>query len=203
MSVTIISGQAAGTCLITRAEGARAGRTPPRSPFRRGQDYAASRPVCPKGVAAIMSIRHNPGFGIATKVMRRNPRNTGRRGVALEQLPDDLFAERHALNLAPAVHGPEYVAVSDTHRTSPRIDRHLRPGRHRHRPNPPVLPDKVPAHGVLMNDNAWVTTGGPLSTLTASAGFLALLDCAGRWTPENRNPTAAPLRLEREAAHFL
>jgi hypothetical protein len=84
--------------------------------------------------------RKNAGSGT---VGPRDPGNSGRRCVPLEQLPDDLFAERQALNLAAAVHGPEHLPSRDAGRRRPRVDRHLNPRRHRYRPDAAMLADEV------------------------------------------------------------
>src|ERR1017187_10192465 len=39
------------------------------------------------------SMRHSPGFGIATTVVGCDPRYSGGQSVRLEQLPDDLLAQ--------------------------------------------------------------------------------------------------------------
>ena len=75
--------------------------------------------------------------------MRRDPRNTSRDRISLEQLPNDLFAQAKPLRLAGAVHGAEDVSVRDPGRGSPRIGRHLYPRRHRDRPHAAVLPDEI------------------------------------------------------------
>src|SRR5260370_14903129 len=72
-----------------------------------------------------------------------NPWNACRYRVPLEQLPDDLFAQADALGLAAAVHGSEYVTVSDPGGSRPRIGRHLHPGRQRDRPHTAMLANEV------------------------------------------------------------
>src|ERR1017187_5452682 len=79
----------------------------------------------------------------APQVMRSDARNTSRRRVLLEQLPNDLFAQAAALRLASAVHGAEYVPVNDTGRRSPRVDCYLHPSRHRDRPHAAMLANEV------------------------------------------------------------
>src|ERR1017187_9906981 len=78
-----------------------------------------------------------------SQVVRRDTRNTSRRRVPLEQLPNDLFAQAAALRLASAVHGAEYVSVDDTGRRSPRVDCYLHPIRHRDRPHAAMLANEV------------------------------------------------------------
>src|ERR1022692_2666176 len=75
--------------------------------------------------------------------MRCDPRNTSRRRIPLEQLPDDLFAQADALRVAGAVHRSEYVTVSDPGSGSPCVGRHFYPRRHRNRPHAAMLPNEV------------------------------------------------------------
>src|SRR5260370_14719664 len=72
-----------------------------------------------------------------------NSGNTGRCRIPLEQLPDNLFAQAVALRLARAVHGSEYVSVSDSGHRSPRILRDLHPRWHRDRPHAAMFPNEV------------------------------------------------------------
>jgi hypothetical protein len=60
-----------------------------------------------------VSIRHSPGFGIASQVMGRDPRNAGTSGVPLQKLPNNLFGQRGSLDLVAAVHRAEYRAGAD------------------------------------------------------------------------------------------
>ena len=62
------------TCSIVlgTAQSSRIGSYLPNSQDRHGQDYAASGNVQPlTGVATTLSIRHSPGFGIATIGLNR------------------------------------------------------------------------------------------------------------------------------------
>src|ERR1035437_3967367 len=79
----------------------------------------------------------------APKVMRRDPGNTSRCRVPLEQLPDDLLAQADGLRLTTAVYRSEHVTVSDAGASRPRIGRYLDPGRHRNRPHPAMLPHEI------------------------------------------------------------
>ena len=57
---------------------------PPHSKDRHGRDYAASRSVQPHtGVAATLSIRHNPALGIAPQIVWSDSRYTGCGRVSL------------------------------------------------------------------------------------------------------------------------
>src|ERR1019366_8614202 len=81
--------------------------------------------------ASFVSIRHSPGFGIATTVMGRNSGDARSRGVWLKQLPDNLLTHANALHLAAAVQRSEYVTLSYAGRGGPRVGCHLHPCRHR------------------------------------------------------------------------
>src|ERR1017187_6618974 len=75
--------------------------------------------------------------------MRSDARNTRRRRVPLEELPNHLLAQTDALHFAGAVHRAEYKSVSDTSRGSPRIYRHLYPRWHWYRPHAAMLANEV------------------------------------------------------------
>jgi hypothetical protein len=79
----------------------------------------------------------------ATTVVRGDSRYSGGQRVRLEQLPDDLLAQAGTLGLAGAVYGSEYVSVRNPGRRRPRIDCHLYPCRHRHRPDAAVLSNQI------------------------------------------------------------
>jgi hypothetical protein len=49
-------------------------------------------------------MRHNPGFGIASKVVGGDSGDANRGCVAPEHLPDDLFAEALGSNAAVPFH---------------------------------------------------------------------------------------------------
>jgi hypothetical protein len=63
--------------------------------------------------------------------------------IPLKQLPDHFLTECGSVNLAAAAYGPEDRTVANFGGTGPRIDRHLNPGGHRHRPNATVFPSEV------------------------------------------------------------
>src|ERR1035437_5571978 len=75
--------------------------------------------------------------------MGRDPRNTSRYRVPLEQLPNDLLTEADPLHPTGAVHGPEYETVSDAGGGRPGIHCYLHPRRHRYRPHTAVLSHQV------------------------------------------------------------
>src|SRR5260370_33170775 len=75
--------------------------------------------------------------------MRCDSRNASRRGVALEQLPNNLLAQANDLDLTATVHRSEDVTIDDSSAGSPRILRHFRPRRHRDRPHAAMLPNEV------------------------------------------------------------
>jgi hypothetical protein len=63
--------------------------------------------------------------------------------VVLEHLPHDLFAQAFTPRPASAVHWPENVALRQTRRRRPGIDRHLDPRWQRGSADPAVLANKV------------------------------------------------------------
>src|ERR1051326_1891993 len=75
--------------------------------------------------------------------MRRNALQAHGFRVILEQLPNDLLAQRLAAHVVSAIHRSEKPAGNNTCLAYPTIDRDLDPCRHWNRPNTPVLPDKV------------------------------------------------------------
>src|SRR5262249_5288420 len=87
-------------------------------------------------------------------IVWRDPRNAGCGGIAPEQLPDDLLVQSGGLHFAAPLHNTENVSVGDARRRGPSINRDLNPGRHRHRPDPTMLPDQIddaPAPVPLLN----------------------------------------------------
>src|SRR5271157_5844545 len=72
-------------------------------------------------------------------VVRRNSGDTRGHGVWLEQLPDDLLAQRSRLGLVASVHGTEHRAIANAGGSRPRIDRHLDPRWHRDCPHAAML----------------------------------------------------------------
>jgi hypothetical protein len=90
----------------------------------------------------------------ASKVVRRNAGNTDLGGIASEHLPNDLFAQALASNGSPAAHRAENMTDAHVGDRSPRVDRHLHPGRHRRGANPAVFSDNIdnaPATVALLN----------------------------------------------------
>src|ERR1041385_1635588 len=75
--------------------------------------------------------------------MRRDALQAHGFRVMLEQLPNDLLAQRLAAHVVPAMHGSAKPAGNDTCLACPSIDRDLDPCRYWNRPNTPVLPNKV------------------------------------------------------------
>jgi len=71
--------------------------------------------------------------------VRGDPRNAGRFGVRLDELPDDLLPETFASNSIRAGYGKENATLGHTRRRCPCVDCNLDPGRHRRRPNSAVL----------------------------------------------------------------
>ena len=60
-----------------------------------------------------------------------------------EHLPDDPFGQDLALHVVGAICGPEHAAVHNARPGGPGIDCYLDPGRHRHSPHAPVLPEEI------------------------------------------------------------
>src|SRR5712692_5820871 len=75
--------------------------------------------------------------------MRCDARDTDCLGILLEHLPDDLLAQAFAPSAIGTVHGAEQVAVRQAGRGGPRVNRNLRPGRHRDRADAAVLADEI------------------------------------------------------------
>src|SRR5712692_463558 len=75
--------------------------------------------------------------------MRRDARHTDCPGIKPEHLPDDLFSQVFAPRVISTVHGAEQVAVRQAGRGGPRVNRNLRPGRHRDRSDAAVLADEI------------------------------------------------------------
>ena len=93
--------------------------------------------------ASFVSIRHSPGFGIATKVMGGNPRNTGGFRISLQELPDNLFAQTDALRPARSIHRAEYASIDDPGCSGPRVGRHFHPRWHRDRSDPSMFTAEI------------------------------------------------------------
>jgi hypothetical protein len=77
------------------------------------------------------------------QVMGRDAGNSNLGRVALEHLPDDLFAEALSVNGSAAIHRPEDVSGGDAGRGCPRINRYLHPRWHRRGPHAAMLSNEI------------------------------------------------------------
>jgi len=75
--------------------------------------------------------------------MRGKPGNAHLGCVLADHLPDDHFAETVPRNAVAPDHWSEHVAIGDTGRCGPGVNRDLNPGRHRHRSDAPVFADEI------------------------------------------------------------
>src|SRR3954453_2736906 len=73
--------------------------------------------------AAARCIRHSPGFGIATEIVRCEFANANLGGELLDDVPDQFFRYSFAPNLAGAAYTPEESASLDCSRRRPVIQK--------------------------------------------------------------------------------
>src|SRR5690348_6457578 len=73
------------------------------------------------------SIRHDPAFGIAPQVMRREVLDAGPPGSGLHNMPDRLWRNTFAPDLAESAHASEDPTSVNARSLRPAVDSSLRP----------------------------------------------------------------------------
>src|ERR1700722_10363725 len=89
------------------------------------------------------SIRHSPGFGIATQIVRSNIVDATFRRALFHNAPDHFRTETGLPDALGLVDGPKYRAGADSGGSQPVIHCHFNPVWHGYGANMPSFTDQV------------------------------------------------------------
>jgi hypothetical protein len=81
------------------------------------------------------SIRHSPGFGIASQIVRGKPLQTNSLGTFADSVPDNILRDAFAPDLAFFADCAKDPALFDPSSSKPSIDRIFYPQWHWYRAN--------------------------------------------------------------------
>src|ERR1700731_211649 len=73
--------------------------------------------------------RHNPGFGIATKVMRCQIGYASLTGTSLHRIPNNIGCHTGFLSRSPLQNPPKYLSLDNSRMPEPSIEKLLAPRR--------------------------------------------------------------------------